>query len=367
MPKAAVLTQYNEALETKELDLAAPGPGEVKIRIAASGVCHSDLSVKNMTLPLPVPIVLGHEGAGTILEVGEGVTDLAEGDHVVISWVPQCGECFFCTRDQGYLCEAGQLANVTGGLLDGTTRFSDGDTNVYQMAASGTFSHETVVPAIGAIKIPDDIPFKQAALIGCGVQTGVGAALNTADIRAGDSVAVVGCGGVGLNAIQGARIAGASEIIAIDMVPGKLEMATQFGATQTVNAGDGNPVDAVMKLTEGRGADVAFEVIGLKDTIDQTIQMTRRGGQAILVGVPKMDVQVELLANLGLVMQAKTIKGCWYGSSNVREFIPQLLELYKKGDLKLDELISRTIGVDEVNEAFEAMEKGEVARSVIEY
>ena len=367
MPKAAVLMAYNEPLVTKDIQIAPPGPGEVKVKIAASGVCHSDLSVKNLTMPLPVPIVLGHEGAGVVTEVGQGVTQVAEGDHVVISWVPQCGECFFCTRGQGYLCEAPATAFVTGGLLDGTTRFSDGDTSIHQMACSGTFSEETIVPAIGCVKIPDDVPLARAALIGCGVQTGVGAALNTADISEGDTVAVVGCGGVGLNVIQGAKLAGAAEIIAIDMVAGKLEMAKKFGATQTVDASETTGLAGVMELTGQRGADVAFEVIGLKQTIDETINMTRRGGQAILVGVPAMDVMLEIPANLGMVIASKTVKGCWYGSSNVQKTVPQLLQLHRDGKLMLDELISRTITINDVNEAFEAMEKGEVARSVIEY
>jgi S-(hydroxymethyl)glutathione dehydrogenase/alcohol dehydrogenase len=256
---------------------------------------------------------------------------------------------------------------VTGGLLDGTTRFSKDGQAVMQMACSGTFSERAVIPAIGAVKIPDDIPFDIAALIGCGVLTGVGAAINTADIKQGDTVAVIGCGGVGLNVIQGAAIAGATEIIAIDMLQNKLDMAKEFGATTLVNAGEGDPVGKVMELTEQRGVDVAFEVIGLKQTIEQTLMMTRRGGEAVLVGVPRMEVMLELPAFFGVVLMAKTIKGCWYGSSNVQEDVPKLLQYYKEGKLKLDELISRRISVDEVNDAFRAMEAGEVARSVISY
>jgi len=367
MPKAAVCTGLNEPLEIQDLELEAPHAGEVKVKMGASGVCHSDLSVQNGTLMGAFPMVLGHEGAGEIVEVGEGVEGLAVGDHVVVSWVPQCGQCYFCTHGQGYLCEAGGMAMATGGLLDGSTRFSRDGEPVKQMACSGTFSELAVIPAIGAVKIPDDIPFEIAALIGCGVLTGVGAALNTADIAQGDTVAVIGCGGVGLNVIQGAKIAGASEIIAIDMLPNKLEMAKDFGATTLVNASEGDPVSKVMDLTEQRGVDVAFEVIGLKPTIEQTIMMTRRGGEAILVGVPRMEVMLELPAFFGVVLMAKTIKGCWYGSSNVQQDVPRLLEYYKNGQLKLDELISRRISVDDVNDAFKAMEAGEVARSVINY
>jgi S-(hydroxymethyl)glutathione dehydrogenase/alcohol dehydrogenase len=367
MPKAAVCVGLNEPLEIQDLELESPHAGEIRVRMGASGVCHSDLSIQNGTLMGSLPMVLGHEGAGVIEELGEGVTGLEVGDHVVVSWVPQCGECFFCKKGQGFLCEAGQMAMMTGGLLDGTTRFSRGGQPITQMACSGTFSEQAVIPAIGAVKIPKDVPLEIGALIGCGVLTGVGAALNTADIKQGDTVAVVGCGGVGLNVIQGAKIAGAEEIIAVDMLPNKLDMAKQFGATTLVNASDGDPVSQVMELTEQRGVDVAFEVIGLKQTIEQTLMMTRRGGEAILVGVPRMEVMLELPAFFGVVLMSKTIKGCWYGSSNVQQDVPRLLEYYKSGELKLDELISRRISVNEVNDAFTAMEAGEVARSVIEY
>ncbi len=368
MPKAAICSELNAPLEIHDVEVEAPHAGEVKVRMGASGVCHSDLSVQNGTLMGSLPLVLGHEGAGVIEEVGEGVEHLAPGDHIVVSWVPQCGQCYFCSRGQGELCEAGTMAMATGGLLDGTTRFTwkDGEP-LRQMASSGTFSEVSIVPAIGAVKIPDDVPMNIAALIGCGVLTGVGAALNTASIRAGDTVAVIGCGGVGLNVIQGARIAGADEIMAVDMVESKLQMAKNFGATTTVNASQADAVSQVMELTHQRGVDVAFEVIGLKKTIDQTVMMTRRGGQAILVGVPPMDVMVELPAFFGVVLMEKTIKGCWYGSSNVHTDVAKLLDYYRSGDLKLDELISRTIRLDQVNEAFDAMKTGEVARSVIEY
>ena len=367
MPKAAVCTGLNQPLEIHDVEVEDPHAGEVKVRMGASGVCHSDLSVQNGTIMGTLPMVLGHEGAGVIEAVGEGVEGLAAGDHIVVSWVPQCGHCFFCDRGQGELCDSGTTAMMTGGLLDGTTRFAMGGEPIRQMACSGTFSEVSVIPAIGAVKIPDDIPMNIAALIGCGVLTGAGAALNTAQIRQGDTVAIVGCGGVGLNVIQGARIAGAEEIIAVDMVESKLQMAKDFGATTTVNAGQGDAVSQVMELTQQRGVDVAFEVIGLKATIDQTVNMTRRGGQAILVGVPAMDVMVELPAFFGVVLMEKTIKGCWYGSSNVHRDVARLLDHYRSGDLKLDELISRTITLDQVNDAFDAMKTGEVARSVIEY
>jgi S-(hydroxymethyl)glutathione dehydrogenase / alcohol dehydrogenase len=363
--KAAVLNAVDTPLQVRDdITVAAPQEGEVRVKMVASGVCHSDLSVQNGTIPLAAPLVLGHEGAGIITEVGPGVTDRAVGDHVVLSFVPRCGECYFCTHGQGYLCEKNG-AVALGGLLDGTKRFSTPDGELGQMAYCGTFSDESVVPVISTVKIPDEVPLKSAALIGCGVLTGVGAALNTADLHQGDSVVVIGCGGVGLNVIQGARIAGASTIIAVDMFDSKLEMAKEFGATDTINAGDGDPVAKVFEITGGRGADASFEVIGLGPTIEQAINMARNGGEVILVGVPRMDVMLNLNAAFTFLYTAKTIKGCWYGSSNVNEDVPKLIELYQKGDLKLDELISREISVDDVNEAFEAMGSGEVARSVI--
>lgn len=368
MTKAAVHVGLDQPLEIRDdIEVAAPKAGELKVRIAASGVCHSDLSVTNGTIPLPPPIVLGHEGAGVIEEVGEGVEGFEAGDHVVLTFVPECGECFFCSRDQGFMCEKAGALNA-GGMLDFTKRLSSGGQDLSQMAGCGTFSELTVVPAISAVKIDKDVPLKIAALLGCGVQTGVGAAMNTASIRKGDTVVVIGCGGVGLNVIQGARIAGAEKIIAVDMVESKLQLAKEFGATDFVNAGtSNNPVADVQGLSGGRGADVAFEVIGLGPTIEQAMQMTRPGGETILVGVPRMDVMLNVNPAFSFIYTAKTVKGCWYGSSNVHREVPKLLDLYKKGDLKLDELISREITIDEVNSAFDAMKTGEVARSVIVY
>lgn len=365
MVKAAVLTGQDAPLEVRDdVELASPGPGEVRIKVGASGVCHSDLSVKNGTIPLPTPIVLGHEGAGIIEEVGEGVTDRAVGDHVVLSFVPQCGECYFCTRDQGYLCEKSAAA-AAGGLLDGTTRLTSGGAPLHQMAMLGTFGEQAIVPAISTVKIDDDVPLEIAALIGCGVLTGVGAALNTASIREGDTVIVIGCGGVGLNVIQGAKIAGAGEIIAVDTFDSKLEMAKEFGATTTVNATDEDPVAAA--YANGRGADVAFEVIGIKPTMEQAMNAVRQGGEVVFVGVPRMDVMLEINAAFTFLYLTKTIKGCWYGSANVNKDVPKLLDLWRKGDLKLEELISARIGVGDIDDAFVAMESGEVARSVITY
>lgn len=367
MTTAAVLTGVDTPLELRDdVEVASPGPGEVRVKLGASGVCHSDLSVLNGTIPMPTPIVLGHEGAGTVLEVGAGVDDIAPGDHVVLSFVPNCRNCYFCNRGQGWMCEKSAMA-VMGGLLDGTTRLTSGGAPLHQMAMLGTFGEEAIVPEISMVKIDASIPLKVAALIGCGVLTGVGAATNTAAIHEGDTVAVIGCGGVGLNVIQGARIAGAGEIVAIDTFDSKLEMARKFGATQTVKVGEDDAATVISSVSGGRLADVTFEVIGLKDTIMQALSLTRNGGECVLVGVPRMDVVLEIPAAFEFLYLNKTIKGCWYGSSNVHDDVPKLLGLYREGRLALDELISREIELGAVNEAFEAMQAGEVARSVITY
>jgi S-(hydroxymethyl)glutathione dehydrogenase/alcohol dehydrogenase len=367
MTRAAVLTGVGAPLEIRDdVEVASPGPGEVRVKMGASGVCHSDLSVQNGTIPMPAPIVLGHEGAGTVLEVGDGVTEVAPGDHVVLSFVPNCRNCYFCNRGQGWMCEKSAMA-VMGGLLDGTTRLTSAGAPLHQMAMLGTFCEEAIVPEISTVKIDSSVPLKVASLIGCGVLTGVGAAINTASIREGDTVAVIGCGGVGLNVIQGARIAGAGEIVAIDTFDSKLEMARKFGATQTVKVGEDDAASVITGVSGGRLADVTFEVIGLKDTIMQALSLTRNGGECVLVGVPRMDVVLEIPAAFEFLYFNKTIKGCWYGSSNVHDDVSKLLGLYREGKLSLDELISREIEVDAVNEAFEAMQSGEVARSVITY
>lgn len=368
MTKAAICPAVGSPLEIVDVDVADPKPGEVRLQMGASGVCHSDLSVRNGTLPIALPAVLGHEGAGTIVAVGEGVEHLTVGDHVVVSWVPQCGSCYYCEHDQGELCEVGSLASMSGGLLDMTSRVSRDGSPVSVMAASGTFAEEIVIPAIGAVKIDPSIPITAGALIGCGVLTGFGAAVNTASIRAGDTVAVIGCGGVGLNVIQGAKHKGAERIIAVDMVDGKLRTAQQFGATDVVNPStDGDAIAKVMELSGGRGADVAFEVIGLAPTIEQAFAMTRRGGHAVIVGVPSFDTQLTLTPAMDLLVNEKQIRGCWYGSSNVHRDVPMLAGLYQDGKLMLDELMSRQITLEQVNEAMDNMGSGEIARSVITY
>ncbi|MFP5377004.1 MAG: zinc-binding dehydrogenase [Acidimicrobiia bacterium] len=367
--RAAVLTAVGHPLEMRaDVEVDDPHPGEVLVRLAASGVCHTDLSARDGRMIMPTPVVLGHEGAGVVEAVGEGVTRVAAGDGVLVSWVPQCGRCYLCARDQGHLCERAVVTMATGGLLDGTTRLRSAGAPLHQMAAAGTFAELAVVPESGVVPLPGDLDLTAASLLGCSVMTGVGAALNTARIRPGDTVAVVGCGGVGLNVVQGARIAGAGEIVAVDTNPAKLRAAAAFGATGAVDASATDAVSAVMALTGQRGADVVFEAVGAARTIDQAVTMTRRGGQAVLVGIPAMDVTLAVPAFVGLVLAGKTITGCWYGSANVHADVPRLVGLYRSGQLLLDELVSRTIALDEVDGALDAMAAGgDDARCVVEH
>jgi Zn-dependent alcohol dehydrogenase len=361
MARAAVLREIGQPLEVVEVEVGDPGEGQIRVAMAASGVCHSDLSAMTGVLYSPVPSILGHEGSGVVADVGPGVVGIAVGDHVVLSWVAQCGTCWYCRRGESHLCQSASTASASRApamTLNGRP--------LAQMMGIGTFASETVIPATAAVVIPAHVPLAQAALVGCGVLTGVGAARKTARIRPGDTVAVVGCGGVGLNVVQGARLAGAGEIIAIDVMAAKLDLATRFGATATIDASEADAVTAVQALTEGRGADVAFEVIGGAATVRQAIDMTRPGGQTVFVGIGGLDVRLGVPVQL-LVGMSKTLTGCLYGSSNVQVDVPDLLGHYAAGDLHLDELISRRIDLDGVNDALRLLELGEVTRSVIEF
>jgi S-(hydroxymethyl)glutathione dehydrogenase/alcohol dehydrogenase len=333
-----------------------PGPGQVRVRIAATGVCHSDLSGMNGTIPVPAPAVLGHEGAGEVVGVGDGVSGLAEGDHVIISWMPPCGACADCLRGQPQLCMLGLAASAV-------PHFKEGDLDLFAFAGTGTFAEEIVVSAPAAIKIPDDVPFDVASLIGCGVTTGVGAAINTARVRPGSSVVVFGCGGVGISVIQGARVAGAADIVAVDLVDAKLDMAKKFGATHAVKPGD---LEALkIELTAGAGFDYAFEAIGNPVTIRAAFDSARRGGDVIVVGVGRMDQFVQFNA-FELFFNEKNFKGSLYGSADVRTDFHRLLRLWRGGQLDLEGMITRRADLDGINEAFRAMQAGEVVRTVIE-
>jgi S-(hydroxymethyl)glutathione dehydrogenase/alcohol dehydrogenase len=363
MTKAAVMYNFNEPLKIESVTVKGPRENEVVVKLAASGVCHTDLSAVQARLPVPPPVILGHEGAGVIEEVGSDVRDLQPGDHVVLSWVENCGKCPSCIEGKEHLCDAG----IRGFMEGQETVFEKDGLSINRFASVSSFAERTVVRASAAIPIPKDVPLEKACLIGCGVMTGVGAATNTARVRPGETVAVLGCGGVGLNVIQGAVLCGASTIIAVDLVERKLAMAEEFGATHTVNAKDaGDLPEAIRSLTDGLGVDYTFEVTGLADPIRQAFLSVKRGGTAVIVGVPGLGEEINIPA-APIALEEKSVIGSLYGSAKLRRDMPKLLELYMQKRLKLDELISRRIALENINEAFAAMEAGEVARSVIVY
>lgn len=359
----ALVTRDIDKYEVEEVELAGPNAGELRIKMGATGVCHSDLSVINGTLPLPKPMVLGHEGAGVVSEVGEGVTGFEVGDHVVLSFAPACGSCHFCDHQLPQFCEVGI---PTGLMLDGTARVTKGDESLLVMQFLGCMAEEAIVPAISAVKIDKSIPLEKAALVGCGVMTGVGAAINTAGVLPGSSVAVFGSGGVGLSIIQGARLAGASTIIAVDLADNKLELARNFGATHTVNGGSEDAVSKCKELTGGHGPDFSFEAVGVPQLMVDAHNATRRGGTTTIVGVGKLTDSVPFNA-LMLSMDGKTIKGSFYGDTNFRSDMPMLLDLYRGGKLNLDDMVSQTYSIDEAPQAIQDMEAGKNARGVIVY
>ena len=361
MPRAAVLHAFGQPLVVEDLELDPPKAGELAVRMAASGVCHSDLHVAQGIHPTSLPVVLGHEGAGVVEEVGPGVVGLAPGDHVLLTWLPYCGHCRQCVRGRPNRCENTAWYDAT--MEDGTCRFHRNGRPIHHYNTS-SFAERSVVPARTAVKVDPSLPLTELALMGCAVMTGVGAVLNTAQVRPGDTVAVVGCGGVGLNVVQGARIAGAAAIVAVDVVPGKLELARELGATHVVDASAGDAVEAVRELVPG-GVDHAFEALGRPETIDTTLALTGRGGQAVLIGMAPPDARVPLDA-LTMTLEERCVRGSWYGSCVPLRDLPLLVELYRSGRLRLDPLIT-TCTLDDVNDAFRRMEAGETARSVIVY
>ncbi len=356
--RAALLTALNQDLEVRDdFQLDGPGPGEVRVRMGASGVCHSDVSFQNGTIPIPLPSIIGHEGAGEIIAVGEGVTDREVGDDCIISWVPPCGSCPFCLGQQPNLCSQGMIQAAT-------PHFKLGADPIFGGVGTPTFAEETVIPAIAAIPIDKDVPFDVASLIGCGVMTGVGAAINTAAVRPGSSVLVIGAGGVGISVIQGARAAGAAEIVAVDTVERKLDWAKQFGATHAVRPEGLN--DLKENLTGGRGFDYAFEVVGDPATVRSAWEQTRRGGTTVVVGVARMDQKVEFSA-FELFYMEKKLLGCYYGGADVRTDFHRMIRMWQNGQLDLDGMITGRMDLGKINDAIKAMLAGEVIRTVIEY
>ncbi len=361
--EAAVLLQPNTPLEVMELTLQEPLAGEVLVKLTASGVCHSDYHLISGATRHPLPAVLGHEGAGIVEAVGAGVTRIQPGDHVVLNWAPACGDCFYCLHDQPNLCETFTEPIWAGTMLDGTPRLYRDGAPVYHYCGLATFGQYAVVPQESCISVRRDVPLEVAALVGCAVATGVGSVFYTAGVRPGQSAVVVGCGGVGLNILQGAALCGAYPIIAVDTNPAKMALATQFGATHTLTA-DASTLDAIRQLTGGRGADAVFEAIGIPKVQEQCLDYVRPGGQLVLVGISPMGTSTNFPSAL-LTRQEKVVKGSYYGTIDAARDFPLLLDLYVAGKLKLDQLISQKYRLDQVNQAFESMLGGSVARGVI--
>jgi len=356
--KAAVYQQAHAPLTIEDVDIIDPRPGEVLVRTACSGVCHSDLHFVDGAWALPMPCVLGHESSGVVERVGEGVSYVAPGDHVIMSFKPFCGRCYFCLRGEPHLCNdlAIQMASFQ--------RLSWKGQPLMQMASVGSFAELMCTSESGVVKIPKEMPMEEAALIGCGVMTGVGAALYTAKVPGGAVTAVIGCGGIGLNVIQGCRLAGASRIIAIDVVESKLEMARHFGATDTLHSPSiDDAVAAVLELTGGLGVEYAFEAVGVPALATQAFQMVRAGGTAVVVGMMPMGSQVSVPGPDFL--SEKKLVGSMYGSTRFREHMPKLVDLFLQGKLDLSALVSEKLRLDQVNEAFALMKSGKVARSVL--
>lgn len=356
--RAAVLHEVGAPPRVQEVELAAPGPGQVRVRIAAAGVCHSDLSLARGTLKIPaLPAVLGHEGAGYVVGVGPDVTGLGPGDPVVLNWSPACGRCWFCAHGEPYLCEHSDDATRRpyGALADGTP--------VYPSLSTGAFATETVVGERACIPLPADLPMEQAALLGCAVLTGVGAVLNAARVRPGESVVVFGLGGVGLSALQGARLAGADPVIAVDPAESRWELATSLGASTVLPPGR-ELARSVRKLTGGRGADHAIECVGRGETIRAAWAVTRRGGRATIVGMGSPDDTAAFSA-LEVPYFARTLAGCMYGSSDPAVDVPVLVEHVRAGRLDLAALVTDTLPLDAVEDAFARMEARQGARTVL--
>ena len=363
--RAAVLHGYNEPLSVEEVGLAAPGRGEVSVRLHASGVCHSDWNTASGATPNPLPAVLGHEGAGVVEAVGEGVTTIAVGDHVVLSWLPSCGRCFFCRSGRVNLCSVAMPAMLDGALPGGVTRLSREGGPLHHYSFLSTFAERTVVPEASCVRIRRDAPLGVAALVGCAVMTGIGAAINRARVRPGSTAVVFGAGGVGLSVVQGCRLAGARHIVVVDPLPLKRELALSLGATHGLEHSTGEVHDLALELTDGRGADYAFVAAGVPALVRHAFDLLRRGGMLVCIGLPAEGTEVAL-PGPELVRHEKIVTGSLYGSCTPHTDMPLVLDLHMEGRLELDRLITKTYALDEINDALADMIAGSVARAVID-
>ena len=359
-------TPYEQSrpLAIEEVELDPPGSGEVLVRIRAAGLCHSDLSVIDGNRPRPLPMVLGHEAAGVVEQVGEGVTSLARGDHVVAAFVPSCGHCGPCAASRPALCEPGFSANSAGTLLSGSRRLHDAQGDVHHHLGVSGFADHAVLAANSLVRVPADLPFAEAALFGCAVITGVGAVVNTAAMPRGSTVAVVGLGGVGLASLLAARMLEAPHIVAIDMNDAKLGVAREFGATATVNAADPQAAEQVRDLTGG-GVAFAFEMAGAARALELAYRITRRGGTTVSAGLSHPDQRFSL-PHLGLVAEERTLKGSYLGSCVPSRDIPRYIDWYRAGKLPVNRLLSERIRLEEINGAFDRLAAGASIRQVVE-
>ena len=359
--KAAVLREVNTPLTVEEVDIDTPGPREVLIRTGASGVCHSDLHFVDGKYPSPMPVIMGHEASGTVEAVGQQVSYVKPGDRVITCLSLFCGHCEYCLIGRMVLCTRLDVVRSPGE----PPRLSQEGTPIAQFATLASFAEQMLVHENNVVKVQDDIPYEQLAIIGCGVTTGLGAALNTAKVEPGSTVAVIGCGGVGLNCVQGAALAGALRIIAIDAVETKLTMALDMGATDVIDASGGGVVEKVWDLTGG-GVDYSFEAIGTKETAEQCFEMLREGGTATVVGMLPEGTKIELDGGTFL-RRERRIQGSVMGSNRFRIDMPRYIEFYRQGRLKLDELVSQRLRLEQINTALEDLKPGHLARSVITF
>jgi S-(hydroxymethyl)glutathione dehydrogenase/alcohol dehydrogenase len=361
--KAAVFYEPHVPFSVETLDLEEPRAGEVLVKVAAVGVCHSDWHLMTGATRHPLPVVPGHEGAGVVAALGPGVTRVKPGDHLALNWAPNCGKCFYCLNDRPSLCAAYVGPLWAGVMLDGSTRLSKNGQPVYHFSALACFAEYCVVPQECCVPFDAAVPLPVAALIGCAVTTGVGAVLNTARVKPGSSVAVFGAGGVGLSIIMGAHLAGASRIIVVDRAPAKLELARSFGATDALLGGP-QVNEAIRDLTSGRGADYVFEAIGIPAVQEQCLDAARPGGTIVLAGISPMGSGTNLPGAI-ITRQEKTIMGTYYGSANTARDFPLYGDLYLRGQLPLDKLVSKTYPLERINEAYADMLSGETGRGVI--
>ncbi len=365
--RAAVAWEPGRPLEIDQIDLEGPRAGECLVRIVATGVCHTDAYTLSGKDPEGLfPCVLGHEGAGVVEEVGPGVSSVRAGDHVIPLYTPECRQCKFCLSGRTNLCQAIRETQGQGLMPDGTSRLSKEGRMIHHYMGTSTFGEYAIVPEIALAKVRDDAPFDRICLLGCGVTTGIGAVLNTAKVEPGSSVAVFGLGGIGLSVIQGAVMAGADRIIAVDVNPAKFEMATAMGATECLNPTDvGDVVEAVVDMTDG-GVDYSFECIGNVEVMGQALQCTHKGwGESIIIGVAGAGEEIH--ARPFLLVTGRSWRGTAFGGFRSRTSVPRLVDRYMSGRIKLDEMVSRKLPLDQINRAFELMHDGEVIRTVIEY